>query len=193
MTEPSWPAVLAPIACMRTWLVKSSSCATRCTSRPLMGKALMPAAPTRGLTLPRVTAQRTLPNRIPAMVSSANAKRPRPRMNRVVDCRNVSACIRLPTVRPRKIVDRLASSLDAVLASWATTPDSFRRFPNISVATSGAEGGTRMPTRIVTTMGKAMTAPRGTGRGAYSMRMRRSAFVVKSRISGGWMIGTRLM
>ena len=158
-----------------------------------MGKALMPAAPTRGLTLPRVAAQRTLPNTMPAMVSSANAKRPRPRMNRVVLCRKVSACMRLPTVRPRKIVDRLASSFDAVLASWATTPDSLRRLPNISVATRGAEGGTRKPTMMVTAMGKAMTAPRGTGRGAYSMRMRRSDRVVNQRISGGWMIGTRLM
>ena len=158
-----------------------------------MGKALMPAAPTRGLTLPRLAVHSTLPNRMPAMVSRANAKSPRPRMNRVWGWKNVSACIRLPTVRPRKIVDRLASSFDAVLASWATTPDSFSRLPNISVATSGAEDGTRMPMPIVTTMGKAMTAPRETGRGAYSIRMRRSDRVVNRRIRGGWMMGTRLM
>ena len=50
-----------------------------------------------------------------------------------------------------------------------------------------------MPTTIVTTIGKAITALWGTGLGAYSILMRRSAFVVNIRISGGWIIGTRLM
>ena len=90
-------------------------------------------------------------------------------------------------------MERFASSFDAVLASWFTTPDSFRRLPNISVATSGAEAGTSIPTTIVTTIGNAMTALRGTGLGAYSIRMPRSLLVVNIRISGGWMIGTRLM
>ena len=114
-------------------------------------------------------------------------------MKSVCRWRNTSACIKLPMVRARNRVERFASSLDADFESCGTTPDSFSRLPNINVATSGADCGTRMPTTRVTTIGKAITAVRPTGRGAYSMRIRRSARVVMSRMIGGWMIGTRLI
>ena len=158
--------MLAPIACMSTWLVKSSSWATFWTRRPLIGNALIPAAPTSGLTRPRVASASSLPKQMPAAVSSAKAPRPSSRMRRVWICRNVSACMRLPMVRPRKRVETLVRVSDAAPASCGTTPDSFRRLPSISVATSGADCGTSRPMATVTTIGKRMTAARGTGRGA---------------------------
>ena len=68
ITLPSYPAVLAPMACIRMKFSKSSSCATRAASRPAMGKALMPAAPMSGLMVPWLSAERSLPNSNPAAV-----------------------------------------------------------------------------------------------------------------------------
>ena len=61
------------------------------------------------------------------------------------------------------------------------------------MATSGADAGHQQADDDGDDDRKGEQAARGTGRGAYSMRMRRSARVVSSRMIGGWMIGTRLM
>jgi hypothetical protein len=94
---------------------------------------------------------------------------------------------------PRKSVEMLAISCWAARLSRSTTSASRSRLPSIRLAISGAAAGANRLMKTVTAIGKISTAARETGRGAYSMRTRRSLEVVSRRISGGWMIGTRLM
>jgi hypothetical protein len=42
-------------------------------------------------------------------------------------------------------------------------------------------------------MGNKITTVLETGRGVYAIRIARSLRVVKSRISGGWIMGTKLI
>ena len=76
--------------------------------------------------------------------------------------------------------------------SRPTTPDSRKRFPSISMPTSGAASGSINDTMTVTAMGKTIRSVFETGRN-WSMTTTRIFFVVKSRMMGAGMIGTSAM
>ncbi len=80
-------------------------------------------------------------------------------------------------------------ALEAVSASCLTTPHSLKRFPNISIPTSGAVVGRIITTTIVTIIGKRIFSSFETGL-SCSILILRSFSVVRSFIIGGWIIGT---
>jgi hypothetical protein len=106
--------------------------------------------------------------------------------------RKTSAPIVIPTQVPRKNVTMLISSFCAMLVRRSTTPLSRSRFPPISIARSGAAGGTMRTPTNVTASGKMILTFCETGRGV-SMTTIRSFSVVSSLMIGGWMRGTRAM
>ena len=99
--------------------------------------------------------------------------------------RKLFAVIVLPTASPRNSVAILMISFCDALLRRSTTPASFIRFPSMSEAMSGAACGTRIPTATVTMRGNRINASLETGRGAYSMCVRRSSRVVSARMMGG--------
>ena len=97
-----------------------------------------------------------------------------------------------PTETPRKMVTMLMSSFCTVLLRRSTTPHSLKRLPSIRQAIRGAAEGTSSATKIATMMGKMIFSRLETSRRGF-MTIFRSASVVKRRIMGGWMTGTRAM
>ncbi len=76
------------------------------------------------------------------------------------------------------------------LVSRSTAPESFIRFPSISMPIRGVAKGTSVPTTSVTTMGNRMRVRRLSVRWLYGMRIRRSSLVVRRLMIGGRMMGT---
>ena len=163
---------------------------TFCTTRAAMGTADTPAAPIIGFTFPRVITYISLPSSVPAAVPTTKAARPRPMIMMVLIVRNSSADILEPTATPRKIVTMLISSFWAVLDRRSTTPASRKRFPSISMPINGLAAGTSSAEAMVVRTGKRIFTRRLTGLTSLITTIR-SFFVVRARITGGWMIGTR--
>ena len=134
----------------------SSARAILATTRLDMGKAEMPQAPIMGLTFFFRNRFMNLANNTPPAVSKMKATRPSPRIIRVWGARNLSACIWLAMVMPKKMVMRLASTFWAVSEREFSTPHSRSRLPNIRKPTSATLRGATSPARTVTTMGKRM-------------------------------------
>ena len=87
----------------------------------------------------------------------------------------------------------LAISFEAAFVRRSTTPDSRIRLPSIRVPTRGVAKGTRVPTTTVTPIGKRIRVRRLTECPPYAIRIRRSAGVVRRRITGGMITGTSAM
>ena len=80
-------------------------------------------------------------------------------------------------------------ALEAVSWSCFTTPHSRNRLPSISIPTSGAVDGRIMQTTMVITIGNRIFSSLDTER-SCSILILRSFSVVRSFMTGGWMIGT---
>ena len=120
------------------------------------------------------------------------AKMPRAMISRVWSFRKLAAVAVAPTEMPRKMVTMLMSSFWAVLLRRSVTPLSLNRLPSIRQPTRGAASGTRKLTKMVTAMGKMIFSVWDTARSCF-MVICRSALVVRARMMGGWMTGTRAM
>ena len=105
-------------------------------------------------------------------------------------CRNWSAWVEAPTVRPIRMVTTSISGPLAVLARRLVTPDSLIRLPKKSIPSSGIPDGTMKAVSRKPMIGKSFFSTGETGRGGF-MRIRRSFFVVSSRMIGGCITGTR--
>ena len=90
------------------------------------------------------------------------------------------------------MVTILMISFWAARLSRSTTPASRSRLPNISMPISGAAEGRNRIQRISTVNGNRIRSSRLTGR-SCDITTRRSFSVVRARMIGGWMIGTRAM
>ena len=90
------------------------------------------------------------------------------------------------------MVTMFISSFSAVFFRRSTTPVSFMRLPSIRQAIRGPAEGTSRATNTVTMMGKMIFSRRETSRRGR-MTIRRSSAVVRARMMGGWMTGTRAM
>ena len=131
--------------------------------------------------------------RTPAAVPTQNAQRPSARIASVVPERNFSHASFEPTERPSMIVTMLQSAPDMVSAMRATEgPTSFARLPSISAPMSGTADGSSSAQRRRTMSGKHIFSIFFTGR-SCGILMRRSSFVVRRFMIGGWIIGTRAM
>ena len=95
-----------------------------------------------------------------------------------------------PTEVPSKITTIYIMAFAAVSVNCFTTPDSLKRFPSISIPTRGAVVGKIKQTTMVTTMGNRIFSSLETGLNCSILHIR-SSLVVKTRIIGGWMIGTK--
>ena len=83
MTEPIWPATLAPTACISKKLDGSSFCPILCITLADIGKADIPAAPIMGFIFFFRKILRVLTNITPPAVSKTNASRPIPKISNV--------------------------------------------------------------------------------------------------------------
>ena len=162
----------------------SASLPTFCDTLAAIGTAETPAEPIRGLILPPVRWQRSLPKSTPAAVATAKAIRPRPTILSVSSLRNASAEVVAPTEVPRRITTMYIRALLAVSWSCLTTPLSLKRLPSISIPTRGAVVGRMSETTIVTTIGKNIFSSLLTGL-SCSILIFLSFSVVKSFIIGG--------
>ena len=81
-------------------------------------------------------------------------------------------------------------ALEAVSVSCFTTPLSRNRLPSISMPTRGAVEGRIRQTTTVMIMGKRIFSSFDTGR-SCSILIFRSFSVVRSFMTGGWIMGTR--
>ena len=133
----------------------SSSRPILLTTRPLMGKAEMPAAPIMGFSFLPSGKKRfsSLANSTPPAVSKTKATRPRARISRVSGRTNLSAVICPATVRPSRMVIRLASTFWAVSLRAFSTPHSRSRLPNMRKPTRATLAGATSPAMTVTRMG----------------------------------------
>ena len=128
----------------------------------------------------------------PPMVPTAKATTPRIMMPAVWPVTNFSAASFEPTAMPSMIVTMLQRAFCIVSERRSTTPLSFAMLPNMSAPMSGTAEGSRRPQRMTTTSGKTTFSIFLTGRSCF-MWILRSASVVHSFMSGGWMTGTRAM
>ena len=126
----------------------------------------------------------------PPAVPPLKAMTPNSRMDKVSILRKASAVAVAPTLMPRKMVTMLISSFWAVLLRRSTTPHSRNRLPSISRPIKGAAEGRSRETKMVTTMGNTIFSAWETGRSCF-MTMQRSSLVVRARMMGGWITGTR--
>ena len=92
----------------------SASLPTFCDTLAAIGTAETPAEPIRGLILPPVRWQRSLPKSTPAAVATAKAISPSPTILRVSNLRNASAEVVAPTEVPRRITTMYIRALLAV-------------------------------------------------------------------------------
>ena len=168
-------------------------CPSAWTTRADIGKAEIPAAPIRGLTFPPVRRHMSLPKRIPTAVSRPMAMSPRTRTMKVSTRRNFAASIVAPIQSPRRSVTIFVISFSEVLFSRSTTPDSFIRFPSMTIPISGVPRGATNEAATVTTMGKRILVVLETGCFTTPITIFRSFSVVSKRMIGGWMSGTRDM
>ena len=90
------------------------------------------------------------------------------------------------------MVTVLISALVVVSTRRLTTPDSFIRLPKQNMPSSGAASGNSSATSTSSRIGNRIFSSRPTGRNC-SILMRRCFSVVSSRITGGWINGTRAM
>ena len=120
------------------------------------------------------------------------AQNPRKKMKMVFSVRNSEACVEAPTVTPSRMVMASVSGPLAVSARRRVTPLSFSRLPKNSIPSSGRADGTRKQVSSRPTMGKMIFSVCDTARAGF-MRMSFSFFVVRARMMGGWMMGTRAM
>ena len=95
-----------------------------------------------------------------------------------------------PTARPKNRVAMFVRAVPAVSLSLSVTPHSLRRFPLISIPIMGTDEGRTRPTKIVDITGNRIFSLGETGRSCF-IRISLSAWLVRSRMMGGWMIGTR--
>ena len=166
-----------------------ASAPTLCTTRAAIGTADTPAAPTSGLILSFVNRFISFASSRPLAVLRAKAKSPRAKMNSTSVRRKVAASMVAPTLRPRKIVAMFISAFWVVSFNRSTTFDSRNRLPSMNIAMSGAEAGTSSTMTIVAASGKISFSRVVTLR-AFFILMARSFWVVRSRMIGGWIIGT---
>ncbi len=110
-------------------------------------------------------------------------------MAKVLGFKKASALAVAPTVVPKKIVTIFINAFCAVSDKRPTTPLSRRRLPNISIPIKGVASGKSKDTIIVTAIGKIIFSCLETGR-SCSITTIRIFLVVKSRMMGGWIIGT---
>ena len=106
--------------------------------------------------------------------------------------RNVVACVEQPTVRPISIVQISIIALLAVLAKRFVTPLSFNRLPKNNIPNKGIPLGTIVQVNNKPIIGNTTFSVLDTWRGGFIL-INRSFFVVKARIIGGWITGTRAM
>ena len=162
----------------------SASMPSRWLTRAAMGTAETPAEPIRGLILAPGNRFMILAMSTPEAVPMEKAMAPRKSMPRVEGMRNFSVLIWAPTPRPRKMVTMLSRAFWAVVDSRSTTPHSRIRLPNMKKPMSGAAEGSRTTHSPRTTSGKTIFSTLPTWR-ICSMRMHRSAGVVRARMIGG--------
>ena len=134
----------------------------------------------------------SLASSTPPAVPKPKATTPMHMILMVSQARKVLAVAVAPTEMPRKMVTMFISSFWAVLFRRSTTPLSLNRLPSIRQAISGPAEGTSRATNTVTTMGKRIFSRLDTSRRGR-MTISRSALVVRTRMMGGWMTGTRAM
>ena len=157
-----------------------------------MGTAETPAAPISGLIFSFVNRFMPLAKSTPPAVAMQKAATPRAKMKSDSSDRKAAACVLAPTENPSRMVTMSIIEVRAVLASRSVTPHSLSRLPKKSMPTSTMESGAIMAAMIKAPMGKRIFSRCETARGG-AMRMSRSCRVVKSRMMGGWMMGTRAM
>ncbi len=81
-------------------------------------------------------------NKTPAAVAITKDNAPKINIYTDVSCRNLSACVEAPTVRPIRMVMTSMSGPLAVSARRLVTPLSFNKFPKNSIPRSGRPEGT---------------------------------------------------
>lgn len=192
---PITPATLGPIAAISGFTLPPVCSETNFwTTRADMGTAETPAAPMQGLILfpSGRNRLRSFAKSTPPAVLKMKAMQPRTRMKMVWGLMKLVPSIVEPTASARKIVTALIRWVPAVLLRRSVTPDSRIRFPNMSIPINGATEGTTRAVINVETIGKTRTVIRDTGLACF-IWIARSFFVVNSRMTGGWMTGTRDM
>ena len=180
---------------MRTKFAGSFWSETLLETRAAIGTAETPAEPMSGLILLSFDEKTfmSFAMRTPAAVPTQNAQRPSARIASVVPERNFSHASLEPTESPSMIVTMLQSAFDIVSAMRETdVPTSFARLPSISAPISGTADGSRSAQSRSTMSGKHIFSIFLTGR-SCGILMRRSSFVVRAFMIGGWMIGTSAM
>ncbi|OPZ68429.1 MAG: hypothetical protein BWY82_02560 [Verrucomicrobia bacterium ADurb.Bin474] len=90
------------------------------------------------------------------------------------------------------MVTMLMISFWAAFSNRSVTPHSRIMLPMNSIAIKGAASGVNNKQNIITPTAKTSFSVLLTGR-SLCMRILRSAWVVKNRMTGGWIIGTRAM
>ncbi|MPN45336.1 hypothetical protein SDC9_192903 [bioreactor metagenome] len=181
------------MACMSRKFWGSDSWPTLLETRAAMGTAETPALPMSGLTgCFGSSLFISLAIRTPAPVPKAKATIPKSRMPRVLRFRKWEASIFEPTESPRKIVTIFIRAFCMVSERRLATPHSLARLPNIRLPTSGVAEGSRMAHAVRTVSGKRIFSSFETGLSCCIL-INRSSLVVRARMIGGWMMGTKAM
>ena len=158
-------------------------------TRAAIGTAETPAAPINGLILFFENKFIIFANITPEAVPNTNATRPISKIPNDESCINLSADICIPTPKPKNIVTMFNNSFCIVLDNLSTTPISFMKLPNVNAPINGTDDGTKRTHKQRTIKGKSIFSILLTSLNCCIL-MQRSFFVVKARITGGWINGT---
>ena len=180
------------MACINRKLWGLLSCPTLFATRADMGTAETPAAPIKGFTLLSLNLFIIFAITTPEAVPKLNAIAPRTRIPKVSGRKNACALSLEPTDRPKKMVTIFINSFCEVLLKRSTTPHSRIKLPMQNMPIKGAADGNSAAVRISNTSGKTIFSCLPTWRNC-AISINRSSGVVKARMMGGCINGTKAM